>query len=649
MKQKRGTINFLDSMATSASFYRNVSLLTELVPPSEEFKQHFREGMFDKPNTAGFLHTSHYLLTIYDSKRFKKLFEWPVTCKKTEAIYRNNVKTFLTVISTENRDIEFPNILVSHLFHASGSKFTIIMWKLSQVVLRKYIVSTSSYDVMFIPQMGIEANVGKKFLKKTYAKVCCSIFDRHRALSEMEEAAETFLKKEEQKLNNIKTEIFESEQVIKTITNDAPVYSTIKKRLVDINDKDVIQMWKTTIRKCLYYLQNKNSILKNVKELSQRVNDIVSSISSDIQTLDANQYQRINYLEMSELFPYNMQTHLLQLYANEKLNLHNFILLFESILIQLYQRLKLNSLEDLSVCRLQTESSCKDITEALNICQMHLSDIKTLISETRQKLYHILQKNNIVQIYNDLEVSTTNNVLLMSTPTIKIDTSCTDIEFDLQNRLVLTPVGAVYKSLFSRYEHLKPNNSAPRSKFRENLFASHINFDDSISTINDDTPSLHALPVSSKKNLLSSKQAEKYSRLFSTRTKRNNTTAISNVISVPSCTNTKANSTAIANTIEGVNDILELGQNMSEKTMFDKSIEFTTPIKLTIAKDDEPEDASEVKDVVNMLQKTSNVLNLCETITTEMTSNETERITKTQRRRSISDLVERYKKLLDRV
>lgn len=99
----------------------------------------YLQGMFDKPNTAGFIHVSHYLLTIYDSERFKKMIEWPIICKKTEVKYRNNVKDYLIIISMENPDIGFPNILMSHLIHAGGNKFTIIMWKLSQVVLRKYI------------------------------------------------------------------------------------------------------------------------------------------------------------------------------------------------------------------------------------------------------------------------------------------------------------------------------------------------------------------------------------------------------------------------------------------------------------------------------------------------------------------------------
>lgn len=100
--------------------------------------------MFDKPNTTGFLHISHYLLSIYDSERFKKLVEWPVICKKTEVKYRIKVKDFLTVISMENPDIGFPNILASHLIHAGGNKFTIIMWKLSEVVVRKYLITWKS-------------------------------------------------------------------------------------------------------------------------------------------------------------------------------------------------------------------------------------------------------------------------------------------------------------------------------------------------------------------------------------------------------------------------------------------------------------------------------------------------------------------------
>ncbi|XP_015435270.1 PREDICTED: uncharacterized protein LOC107190898 [Dufourea novaeangliae] len=643
-------------MATSLLFHHNVHLLTQQVPPSDEFKKHFREGMFDKPNTAGFLHISHYLLTTYDAERFKKLIEWPVTCKKTEAKYRNNVKTLLTTVSTENRDINFPNILVSHLFHASGKKFVIIMLKLSQVVLRKYISSTSNYNVLFMPQAGIEGNLGKELLQKTNTKIYSNNLKYHQNLSDMVETAKTFLKNEEQKLKNIKTEIFEREQVIKLFSNDAPVHSTIKKRLIHVNDEDVIQIWKNNLNTGLNYIQIKNLVLKDTEQLSHKLNNIVLSNSNDIKMLDAKQFQRIDYLELYELIPHDVHSILFQLYKNDKLDLHNFILLFNSVVTRIYQELKLSALENLSECQLQVEASCTDITEALNKFQIHSEDIKTMTLDIQQTLCHILQEKNILQIYDDAEVPMTNDVLLMSSPIITIDTSCTDIEADLHKHLQLTPVEAVHRPLFSRYEHLKQNYTTHRSKLRGNLLGSHINFNDTMSPTNSENSSLRSCPMSSKKKLLSCKQAEKYSRLFSTRTKRNNNAGNTSVMSIP-C-NSKANSTAIANMIEEMQDISELSLNMSTKNLCDNSVEFTTPVKLTITKYDKSEDVSELEDMVNMLGGKSNVpchFNICETIKAEFISNhdkiitQTERDTETkQKRRSISDLVERYKKLLER-
>lgn len=83
---------------------------------------------------------------------------------------------------------------------------------------------------------------------------------------------------------------------------------------------------------------------------------------------------------------------------------------------------------------------------------------------------------------------------------------------------------AVHKSLFSRYERLKQNHSSHETKLRENLLVSRINFDDTIASINNGKQSLHMNMVASRRHLLSFKQAEKYSRLFSSRIKRNNRT-----------------------------------------------------------------------------------------------------------------------------
>lgn len=95
--------------------------------------------MFDKPNTAGFLHVSHYLSIVYDATLFKQIVRWPILCKRDEVTYRIEMKNFLSILSRDNPDINFPPILMSHLIQSGGTKFLIIMWKLSQVALRTYI------------------------------------------------------------------------------------------------------------------------------------------------------------------------------------------------------------------------------------------------------------------------------------------------------------------------------------------------------------------------------------------------------------------------------------------------------------------------------------------------------------------------------
>lgn len=158
----------ISAMALSASFHKNVYLLSQMVTPNDTFRRHFREvsmrrtnltklfriltskfqffillfiqqGMFDKPNTPGFIHVSHFLLTIYDADRFKKLVEWPLVCKKSETKYRNDVKDFIGIVASEHPEAGFPPVLATYLLHAGGTKFTTVMWKLSQVVLYVYI------------------------------------------------------------------------------------------------------------------------------------------------------------------------------------------------------------------------------------------------------------------------------------------------------------------------------------------------------------------------------------------------------------------------------------------------------------------------------------------------------------------------------
>lgn len=106
-----------------------------------------RKGMFDRPNTAGFLHVSHYLSVVYDAKLFKRMVGWPILCKRDEVAYRAEIKGFFSLLSRDNPDVNFPPILISHLVHATGVKFMIIMWRVSQLALRAYIKKQRKWAV----------------------------------------------------------------------------------------------------------------------------------------------------------------------------------------------------------------------------------------------------------------------------------------------------------------------------------------------------------------------------------------------------------------------------------------------------------------------------------------------------------------------
>lgn len=122
--------------------------------------------------------------------------------------------------------------------------------------------------------------------------------------------------------------------------------------------------------------------------------------------------------------------------------LNNFILLFNFLLTQLQNQLKLNILEDFSECLLQIEASYTDLKAALDIIQTYLTDITEIISETQ----NILCQKNVIQIHDDDVILPMMNVV-MSSPLIKIDTDYSDEGSNLQKRLQLTPVEGKTKAI----------------------------------------------------------------------------------------------------------------------------------------------------------------------------------------------------------
>lgn len=112
----------------------------------------------------------------------------------------------------------------------------------------------------------------------------------------------------------------------------------------------------------------------------------------------------------------------------------------------------------------------------------------------------------------------------------------------------------------------------------------------------------------------------------------------------------KANSTTIANAIEEIHDISDLNLNKSEvistKNICNIKVEFATPEKLTIEQE-KSEDILEMEDMINDFSNKANAHNIYKTVEIKGDDNNIIVTDQTkQNRRSIGDLVERYKKLL---
>lgn len=66
----------------------NLRTLTLFYPFSDEMKEIFEYGMFQRSNTKAFHFITKYLFTIIDSNEFRKKFNWPIYNKAAESTYR---------------------------------------------------------------------------------------------------------------------------------------------------------------------------------------------------------------------------------------------------------------------------------------------------------------------------------------------------------------------------------------------------------------------------------------------------------------------------------------------------------------------------------------------------------------------------------
>ncbi|XP_011352085.1 uncharacterized protein LOC105287913 isoform X3 [Ooceraea biroi] len=227
---------------------------------------------------------------------FKQMVKWPIACKKDEATYRMEIRNFFSVLSQDNPDIKFPSILMSHLVLSCGTKFLTFMWKLSQLALRTYIKEEHSLvqGELYAPRTGPMDDFTITYFKNINADMRCNIVNAHEETKRIWDVANSFIKDEIKTLNMYKAEIFERKERLKELVSTVSVNLLIQERLMNVEDSDIIDLWKMDIRAKLQYICRKNEEFKKFEESTAQLYKIIRRIKSNSEILDANQFPKIS-------------------------------------------------------------------------------------------------------------------------------------------------------------------------------------------------------------------------------------------------------------------------------------------------------------------------------------------------------------------
>ncbi|EFN66496.1 hypothetical protein EAG_10990 [Camponotus floridanus] len=367
----------------------------------------------------------------------------------------------------------FPHIVTTYLHHASGTKFMLIMWKLSQLALKRYLMHNVEYEVISAPKPGPAIDLIKTYLQQSKASVASDTLSHRRNCTQMEKAVNFTLAEEKEQLAKIKTELFDKKQSVTNCISIAPVAICIKERLKNVEDAEIIQMWKNSLDKNIHYIQKQNTVLKNLEKICENISGIIMNLLGNAKVLDGKQLEKINCSLISELpFPPDIQHYLCHLYNDNQLVYHNFIYLHTLILHQVYQCLRKDELVDLKQCLLQMEASVEDMKSMYNIFKTILTNMKNSIVETQS----FFCKRNMDYTTGEYVLPFVNSVLLMPSPLIKINTNCVDETNDLQKLLQLTP-GETNSSMISLPSTAQANSSAIANTIGEMPNISDFNLD----------------------------------------------------------------------------------------------------------------------------------------------------------------------------
>ncbi|XP_076678156.1 uncharacterized protein LOC143374132 isoform X2 [Andrena cerasifolii] len=434
-------------MLIDDSFYKNVFLLMQAVPASIESVKYFRKGMFDKPNTAGFIHISHYLLSVHNAQRFRRMVAWPIVQKTDEKKYRTEIKAYLEILANNNLDMKFPPILASHLLQAGGTKFLIIMWKISEISLRAYIDRNYETKLLKAPNLGNSNDVTQKYFGNVNVKRDIVISELCGKIKRNSQSFENYMKNESNELVKLQTDIFEAKENMEKYVHVAPVNSLIVNRLTDPDDSEIIDLWRTSIYHSIKFLQQSNSNLKKLKWLSNSLCILVSHLCVNSKTFDGDHLPKVDTARVL-LCLNNIQRIHDGLYTNDCLVFHTLLAAFNQILSQLQRSLKIHMLSDLSNSKAKITEYCETIKSMEETFRKRIEQVSDMSCCTESSFQGKSTRNCTME--TDLLYSMSQKIFSAS-PKLDFSTDEWASDEKLLERLCFSPIQGKYKDLFKRH------------------------------------------------------------------------------------------------------------------------------------------------------------------------------------------------------
>ncbi|XP_043790416.1 uncharacterized protein LOC122713748 [Apis laboriosa] len=422
-------------MEINESFYKNVFLLMQVVPASYECKKSFNKEMFNKPNTLGFIHISHYLLSVHNATRFQKMVIWPLLNKMDEKKYRLEITEYLKILATENPDINFPPIIMSHLLQAGGRKILILMWKISEISLRAYIINKCQIQLLRAPNIG-----DNKYITQTYFNIIN--IKRNNAISKFHEniklnlkSFEYYMQCKSTDLAKVQTAIFEVKENIEKLMSIFSINPLIAKRLTNLDDAEIINLWKKSIDQNIKFLKQKNMKLQKLKILSNTLYDLILNLRY-FKYFDGKNLPKINNGILSLCLNNNIQSNNNELYTNGCLVFRVLLSIIDQVLKQLQYYLKENKLSDISHWNPKIIEYC----ETIKCMEKIFQNLITEISDSLSDIKYSLQEKSINYTLDKDFLSFINLKTILTSPkfNIFIDNYINDEE--ISKKILVSPI-----------------------------------------------------------------------------------------------------------------------------------------------------------------------------------------------------------------